>query len=355
MTIHDLARLAGLNPSTVSRALRNDPRVRSATRERIAALAAEHGYVPNLNARNLADGKTRIIALLMGSLEFQVEREAAVCLNEIFSEHGYTLMILSYAPKAEELYPARLKILTQKICDGAILFTPGDAFLTPETRSILDSIRCPRVYLDRWFREYPLPTVTTDNTVAMRGLCDLAESAGMDGAVLFFHEHNTVSRDRKKRLLRELKRRRIPHLELHRSQRRPSASSASSPGISHGDLRPDTSRGPLLLRSDLSLHPELPEDCGTCRRSSSPAAQRRSSCSADSDGTPGGVPDLLIQQKIKTKKDGRPENQRPSFSLSVRDAFMRSAASESSCKFSEPPRGPPCPEPARAGTRATAW
>ena len=213
MTIHDLARLAGLNPSTVSRALRNDPRVRSATRERIAALAAEHGYVPNLNARNLADGKTRIIALLMGSLEFQVEREAAVCLNEIFSEHGYTLMILSYAPKAEELYPARLKILTQKICDGAILFTPGDAFLTPETRAILDSIRCPRVYLDRWFREYPLPTVTTDNTVAMRGLCDLAESAGMDGAVLFFHEHNTVSRDRKERLLRELKRRRIPHLE----------------------------------------------------------------------------------------------------------------------------------------------
>ena len=81
ITIHDLARLAGLNPSTVSRALRNDPRVRTSTRERITSLAAEHGYIPNLNARNLADGKTRMIALLMGSLEFPVEREAAVRLN----------------------------------------------------------------------------------------------------------------------------------------------------------------------------------------------------------------------------------------------------------------------------------
>ena len=199
----------------------------------------------------------------------------------------------------------------------------------------------------------------------MRGLCDLAESAGMDGAVLFFHEHNTVSRDRKERLLRELKRRRIPHLEEFSAKTLPPFLqehgirnvTVFSNGVNDFRplLRPDASRGPLLLRSDLSLHPELPEDCGTCRRSSSPATQRRSSCSADSDGTPGGVPDLLIQQKIKTKKDGRPENRRPSFSLSVRDAFMRSAASESSCKFSEPPRGPPCPEPARAGTRATAW
>ncbi len=212
LTIHDLAKLAGRNPSTVSRALRNDPRVREATRKQIAALAAEHGYVPNLNARNLADGKTRIIALLMGSLEFQVEREAAVCLNEIFAEHGYTLMILSYAPNANELYPARLSILTQKICDGAILFTPGDAFLTPETRTVLDSIRCPRVCLDRWFSGYPLPAVTTDNAIAMRGLCDLAESAGMDGAILCYHAHNTVSRDRKEHLLRELKLRDIPFL-----------------------------------------------------------------------------------------------------------------------------------------------
>ena len=64
ITIHDLAKIAGVNPSTVSRALRGDPRVRQSTRDRMTELAAQYGYVPNLNARNLADGRTRMIALL---------------------------------------------------------------------------------------------------------------------------------------------------------------------------------------------------------------------------------------------------------------------------------------------------
>lgn len=215
-TIHDLARLAGLNPSTVSRALRNDPRVRKSTRERISALAAEHGYIPNLNARNLADGKTRMIALLMGSLEFPVEREVAVRLNEIFSRSGYTLVIFSYAPNANRLYADRLEKLTQKICDAAILFIPDDRILTPQVHALLDSIRCPLVCLDRWFDKYPLPTVTTDNVPAIRGLCDLAENAGMDGAILNYHAANTVSRNRGEHLRRELTQRNIPFLQPDR-------------------------------------------------------------------------------------------------------------------------------------------
>ena len=46
VTIHDLARLAGLNSSTISRALRNDPRVRQSTRDKIHALAEKYGYTP---------------------------------------------------------------------------------------------------------------------------------------------------------------------------------------------------------------------------------------------------------------------------------------------------------------------
>ncbi|HCH86845.1 MAG TPA: LacI family transcriptional regulator, partial [Lentisphaeria bacterium] len=54
VTIHDLAKLAGLNASTISRALRNDPRVRKSTRELVRELARRHGYTPNLPARQLA-------------------------------------------------------------------------------------------------------------------------------------------------------------------------------------------------------------------------------------------------------------------------------------------------------------
>ncbi len=45
-TVVTLARLAGVAASTVSRALKGDPRISTATRQRIAALATERGYTP---------------------------------------------------------------------------------------------------------------------------------------------------------------------------------------------------------------------------------------------------------------------------------------------------------------------
>ncbi|MBQ8755949.1 MAG: LacI family DNA-binding transcriptional regulator [Lentisphaeria bacterium] len=209
ITIHDLARLAGVNPSTISRALRNDPRVRESTRERICALAKRHGYTPNLNARNLADGKTRMIAFLMGSLEYQLEREAAVALNELLSQYGYTLMILSYAPDAERLYPDRLEKLTQKICDGAILIAPTYQRQEP-LLPILQAVRMPLVCIDRRFRDFQLPLVTTDNTLAMRQLFEHALGAGMDGAVIHFRTTDSVCENRREELVKILQNTPVP-------------------------------------------------------------------------------------------------------------------------------------------------
>ena len=53
LTSHDVAREAGLSQSTVSRALRGDPRVTAETRERVLAAAQRLGYTPNALGRNL--------------------------------------------------------------------------------------------------------------------------------------------------------------------------------------------------------------------------------------------------------------------------------------------------------------
>src|SRR5262245_17339141 len=46
-TLRTLARLAGVTSMTVSLALRNHPRISAATRQRLQALAAAHGYRPD--------------------------------------------------------------------------------------------------------------------------------------------------------------------------------------------------------------------------------------------------------------------------------------------------------------------
>lgn len=62
-TIKDIAKAAEVDPSTVTRALQNSPRVRRATRERIQSLAAELGYVPNMAARTLVNRRSGLIGV----------------------------------------------------------------------------------------------------------------------------------------------------------------------------------------------------------------------------------------------------------------------------------------------------
>src|SRR5512145_1334890 len=62
-TIIDLARLAGVSPGTVSRALAGKSLVNAKTRERIQALAGEHGFQLNQMASKLRRQKTGVIGI----------------------------------------------------------------------------------------------------------------------------------------------------------------------------------------------------------------------------------------------------------------------------------------------------
>jgi LacI family transcriptional regulator len=67
-TIRDVARLAGVSPSTVSRALSLPEMVNAATRARVAAAVEQLGYQPNRAARGLITGRTGTIGLVVPDL-----------------------------------------------------------------------------------------------------------------------------------------------------------------------------------------------------------------------------------------------------------------------------------------------
>jgi len=64
-SLHELAKLAGVSTSTVSRALSGNSLIGDATRSRIMALAQEHGYRLNQTARNLRLKRTQAIAVVL--------------------------------------------------------------------------------------------------------------------------------------------------------------------------------------------------------------------------------------------------------------------------------------------------
>lgn len=63
-TINDIARLAGVSKKTVSRVINNSPSVREETRVKVQAIIAEHGFVPDPQARGLAFRRSFLIGMI---------------------------------------------------------------------------------------------------------------------------------------------------------------------------------------------------------------------------------------------------------------------------------------------------
>lgn len=69
VTIKDIAKLAGVSHTTVSRALNNNPIIKLETRKKIQQLAEELHYVPNFNAKSLVNQKNYTIGLFFSSID----------------------------------------------------------------------------------------------------------------------------------------------------------------------------------------------------------------------------------------------------------------------------------------------
>jgi len=125
VTIKDIARLAGVSYSTVSKALNDSPLVRPETKARIVELAAQLGYEPNFAAKSLVSRRSMTVGVLLPSLE-RVALSALVSrINDALSERGYE-MILSILPPG-----SAAKLFQRLQVDGIVVFED----ITPEERN----------------------------------------------------------------------------------------------------------------------------------------------------------------------------------------------------------------------------
>ncbi len=69
-TIKDIARIAGVSPSTVSRALHDNPRISEDVRGKVRQIAADLDFHPNQMARSLVNRRTRIIGVMFPGLAY---------------------------------------------------------------------------------------------------------------------------------------------------------------------------------------------------------------------------------------------------------------------------------------------
>ena len=170
-TMKDVARRAGVDVSTVSLAINNDPRIRQETRERILVIAKELGYQRNHLARGLRSGKSFTIGAVVGySTAFWGEVLAGA--QSVLAERDYHLM-LDYAPDAARQEEVQIEALKAKRVDGLII-APSDA--DPQSgadppieyyRSLFNE-QIPFVFVDRFVPGLNTDYVAADNFSAAR-------------------------------------------------------------------------------------------------------------------------------------------------------------------------------------------
>ena len=121
----DIAKMAGVSKSTVSRALKNDSRVKLETKNKILKIADKYNYKPNKVAQALAENNSKIIAVMLPSAPRSVSDpfflEFLHGINNIAYQKGYSLSI----PPVEQGNFASFKKANQNLnADGIILTEP---------------------------------------------------------------------------------------------------------------------------------------------------------------------------------------------------------------------------------------
>jgi LacI family transcriptional regulator len=119
VTIYDLAKLANVSASTVSRALRDDPSISVRTKTKIIELSGTLGYRPNLFASDLRTKKTNIIGVLVHNLGSQLMASIVSGIEQVLTNAGYNLVICHSSDSAEKEIECAVNLLKKRV-DGII-------------------------------------------------------------------------------------------------------------------------------------------------------------------------------------------------------------------------------------------
>ena len=196
-----VARAAGVSQSTVSRALRGDPRVREETRRRVDEAARRLGYVPNSLASSLVSRSTRTVAVIVSDLTNPFFPSLLTPIYDELQLMGYRVVLFTERtdiPTGQE----SLRRLLDRSIDGVLVTT---ATLDSRFAVELQQRGLPMVLLNRYIDGLDVDRVISDNFGgAVTGGRHLLELGHRRIGVIRGPSNTSTSRDRMAGLLEAL-------------------------------------------------------------------------------------------------------------------------------------------------------
>lgn len=157
-TIAEVAKMLGVSPSTVSRAMNNAPGVSDSVKKKILNFVDEIGYRPNTVAQSLSRGRSNMVALILGDIRNPFYADLAFGIQKILDNHGYIVTTFNseYDYKKEIQY---IQFAQQYNYAGIILVTVN----SEAADQYLDDLDLPVLLVNRIAEHYTGSLVVTDN------------------------------------------------------------------------------------------------------------------------------------------------------------------------------------------------
>ncbi|SDJ23740.1 LacI family DNA-binding transcriptional regulator [Salimicrobium halophilum] len=142
-TINDIAKLAGVSRTTVSRFLNSNGYVGQEARERIEQVIQETGYMPSQSAKSLRTKKTGVIGIILPKISTETSSRVVSGINDVMKKKGMQILLTDTEldPDKEIEY---LRLLKSRQADGIILLATN---ISERLQKEIDAIPIPVVAL----------------------------------------------------------------------------------------------------------------------------------------------------------------------------------------------------------------
>ncbi len=159
ITAKDVAKLAKVSPSTVSRVINNDIRISAKTRKKVLQSIEKLDYKVNNIARSLKTRQTFTVGFIAPQISEEFFMRVASGAEKVLQEAGYSLIICNSNDSLKE-ETSRIKLLLEKQVDGVIIIPSTN---NGESFNLLLNESIPVVLADRNVNNFKTDTVVVDN------------------------------------------------------------------------------------------------------------------------------------------------------------------------------------------------
>lgn len=135
ITIGQIAEMAGVSKSTVSRVLNCSGYVREDTRKKIEAIMEEYHYSPSASAQNLSRRETNTIGIIVPELDNTFFTEVLAGVAELADEKNFTMIVCNTGNDGEK-ENAALSMMEQQRVRG-VIFTPAIGYSDAESEEAI--------------------------------------------------------------------------------------------------------------------------------------------------------------------------------------------------------------------------